>query len=106
VGRDAQSAFNTVRRQHVRGILHNHEWLREWIDDWLAPRRFRMEVDGQELGSVTVTGGTPQGSPLSLALFTVYMSKRGEGCGKATHAMARDGIAQGEEGELLATILY
>jgi len=74
VGRDAQSAFNTVRREHMRQILQNHGWLRDWIYDWLAPRQFTMEVDGQTLGSVTMTGGTPQGSPLSPALFTVYMS--------------------------------
>jgi len=64
VGRDAQSAFNTVRREHARHILRNHRWLRDWIHDWLAPRQFTMEVDGQVLGSVTMTGGTPQGSPL------------------------------------------
>jgi len=33
-----------------------------------------MEVDGHDLGEVVMTGGTPQGSPLSLALFTMYMS--------------------------------
>jgi len=33
-----------------------------------------MEVYGSTLGRVTMTGGTPQGSPLSPALFTVYMS--------------------------------
>ena len=31
VGRDAQSAFNTVRREHAREILRNHGWLSEWI---------------------------------------------------------------------------
>jgi len=74
IGRDAQSAFNTVRREKVRRVLGEHEWLREWIDDWLAPRRFHMKVDGRDLGLVAMTGGTPQGSPLSPALFTVYMS--------------------------------
>jgi len=70
VGRNAQSALNTVRREHVRKILDGYGWLREWIDDWLAPRQFSMEMSGQ----VAMTGETPQGSPLSPALFTVYMS--------------------------------
>jgi len=37
VGRDAQSAFNTVQREYVRRILRDHGVLREWVDDWLAP---------------------------------------------------------------------
>jgi len=74
IGRDAQSAFNTLRRDVTYRILRQHEWLRWWIDDWLAPREFGIEVDGKEIGRTTMTGGTPQGSPLSPALFTIYMS--------------------------------
>jgi len=54
--------------------IEDHKMLRDWVDDWLSPRQFMMEVDGQVLGKVTMTGGTPQGSPLSPALFTIYMS--------------------------------
>jgi len=67
-------AFNTVRREHVRRVLGEYDWLREWIDDWLAPRRFEIEADRHVLEKVTMTGETPQGSPLSPALFTIYMS--------------------------------
>jgi len=74
VGRDAQSAFNSVRREHVWKILENHVEAQIWIDDWRSPRKFEMEVDGEVLGQVVMTGGTPQGSPLSPALFTIYMS--------------------------------
>ena len=74
IGRDAQSAFNTLWRDHMAKVLHGQGWLAEWIDDWVSPREFEVELDGRSIGRARMTGGTPQGSPLSSALFTVYMS--------------------------------
>jgi len=84
VGRYAQSAFNTVRREHVHRVLGNRGWLRDWIDDWLAPRRFDVEADGHILGTVTMDWRDSTGQPVvprvfflvihSPALFIVYMS--------------------------------
>jgi len=74
IGRDAQSAFNTLRRDHVRTLLQGEGYIGQWLDDWLAPRQFEVMVDGKILGTARMTGGTPQGSPLSPALFTIYMS--------------------------------
>jgi len=71
IGRDAQSAFNTVRREHV---WQDHEGLKNWIYDWLALRRFEVTVDGNTISTTRMTAGTPQGSPLSPSLYTVYMS--------------------------------
>jgi len=105
VGRDAQSAFNTVRRE--RRVLHQHEWLWSWIDYWLSPRQFDVEVDGQVLGNVTMTGGTPQGSPLSPALFTIYMSSVvWDAERRLTQRGWGQGIEEGEAAELLATLLH
>jgi len=33
VGRDAQSAFNTLGREHTGKILEGQGWLRDWIGD-------------------------------------------------------------------------
>jgi len=63
IGRDAQSAFNTLRREHTRKILEKQGWLGVWIDDWLSPREFGVEVDGKVIGTTKMTGGTPQGAP-------------------------------------------
>lgn len=40
----------------------------------MSDRELRIWIDGQQAHEVVMTGGTPQGSPLSLALFTVYAS--------------------------------
>ena len=71
VGRDAQSAFNTLGTDHTARILEGKGWLRDWIVDWLAPRQSNIEVDGKSLGTTVMAGGTPQGSPLLPKLFTI-----------------------------------
>jgi len=74
-GRDIKSAFNSLDRDEMYNILWNHEDLREWVDHFLRPRSFKVKVDGETIGSTTMVGGTPQGSPLSPTLFTIYMSR-------------------------------
>jgi len=73
-GRDIKSAFNSLDREVVRQVLAGHEDICEYVDHFLRPRNFKVKVDGRKIGEGTMVGGTPQGSPLSPALFTVYMS--------------------------------
>ena len=73
-GRDIKSAFNALDRKVMKEVLVKHKDLQECIDHFLRPREFEVKVDGKRIGKGTMTGGTPQGSPLSPALFTVYMS--------------------------------
>jgi len=35
VGRDAQSAFNTVRREHMAMLLEGYRWLKDWVVGFL-----------------------------------------------------------------------
>ena len=75
-GRDIQAAFNSLGREKLSEILAGEELtdIRVWTTRWLEPRHFEIYVDGRRIGAVTMTQGTPQGSPLSPTLSTVYMS--------------------------------
>ena len=73
-GKDIKSAFNSVERAKVAEILKDQPDIAAWIDRFLEPRSFDITIDGRRIGSTTTTGGTPQGLPLRLALFSIYMS--------------------------------
>jgi len=73
-GRDIKSAFNSLDRETVRKVLEGHEDAQQYVDHFLRPRNFEVKVDGKRIGEGTMVGGTPQGSPLSPALFMIYMS--------------------------------
>ena len=72
--RDIHSAFNSIDPRIMEELLNDHEDLREWVANFLAPREFDITVDDRVIGSTKMTGGTPQGPPLSPSLFTIYMS--------------------------------
>ena len=72
-GKDIKSAFNSVERTKVAEILADTLDLAAWF---LEPRTFDIKIDGRIIGSTRMTGGTPQGSPLSPALLHVTYNHR------------------------------
>lgn len=51
------------------------ECLVQWMDSFMRDRRVTMTVDGQDSTPMEVTTGLPQGSPISPALFAIYIAE-------------------------------
>lgn len=49
--------------------------LVRWTDSFMRNRRIIMSVDGQDDEPMDVTTGLPQGSPVSLVLFPIYIAE-------------------------------
>ena len=75
VGRDIRSAFNGLRRDITAEILEKHRPLQQWVMEFLRPRTVNIWVDGKVAYTTTMMAGTPQGSPLSPFLFSIYASE-------------------------------
>ena len=75
VGRVIRSAFNGLRRDITAEILEKHRPLQQWVSEFLRPRTIDIWVDGKVAYTTTMTAGTPQDSPLSHNLFSIYASE-------------------------------
>ena len=73
---DVAAAFPSVVRgcllQKMRAMSID-ECLVNWTDSFMRDRRVIMSLDGQD-GAMNVTTGLPQGSPISPALFAIYIA--------------------------------
>ena len=72
-GRDIHSAFNSIDTTITVCSLIKARDLGFWVKDFLALRSFQIKTN-RIIGESTMMEGTPQGSPLSPILFTMYLS--------------------------------
>ena len=69
--RNIHPAFNSIDTKIMCDLI-SHEDLRRWIKNFLAPRTFQIRTN-RIISEAKMTGGTPQGSPLSPSFFTIYL---------------------------------
>ena len=74
---DVAAAFPSVARGCLLKKMRSagiDECLVRWTDSFMRDRRVIMSVDGQDGEPMDVTTGLPQGSPISPALFAIYIA--------------------------------
>lgn len=72
---DVEGAFDRIWMDGLRFKLINFGFPAiaiGWISDFLRNRTFRVRVGNSESTVKNITGGVPQGSPLSPILYTLY----------------------------------
>lgn len=73
---DVQKAYDRVWRDGLLHKLWNHRfpvWLLRFLHAWLAEREFRVRVGTEYSSWKTAREGLPQGSPLSPALYNLFV---------------------------------
>ena len=101
---DVAAAFPSVARGCLLRKMRSMELdenLVEWVDSFMKGRKVVMSVDGQEGEAKEVATGLPQGSPVSLVLFALYMAdihKEVEGRMEEHQGTAGGQASRGAEG--------
>ena len=74
---DVAAAFLSVARGYLSKGMRRagiDEGLVRWTDSFMRDRQVIMSVDGQDGEPMEVTTGLPRGSPISPALFAIYIA--------------------------------
>jgi len=74
---DVKGGFQNVREEDVIRELEKSEegkkWI-PWVKEFFRAREFDLEWDGKIQGKGKTNIGAPQGSPLSLVIFLIWMA--------------------------------
>lgn len=76
---DVAREFPSVAKGRMANKLRAmglNERITEWVQDFMKERRVNMRIDNQEGDEHEVETGVPQGSPVSLVLFNVFIAPR------------------------------
>jgi hypothetical protein len=87
---DVEAAFPSVAKDCLAKkmrAMSADECLVRWMLDFMADRKVRVVVDGQEGEEMKVTTGLPQGSPVLPVLFAIYMADIHETVERPNHGI-------------------
>jgi hypothetical protein len=74
---DVEAAFPSIAKDCLARKMRTmkiDECLVKWMLDFISDRSIKIVVNGQEGPQLAVNIGLPQGSPVSPALFAIYMA--------------------------------
>src|SRR3979490_549823 len=82
---DISGAFDIVNPLRLLDILRKKKlsyWAIQWVQAFMTTWSTTLVIQGHEIASFPIEVGVPQGSPLSLILFLLYIAKLHEICNR------------------------
>jgi hypothetical protein len=75
---NVQGAFDTLLKNRLLDLMAKQGWpdpVPKFINSFLTNRKFRLRLGKETTQCYAVACRTPQGSPLSPVLYTLYLAE-------------------------------